>query len=141
MLSVTALEGLPEVTAGMDLAGLIAAKTQAGIALDEGAVLVVAQKIVSKAEGRLVSLNDVVPGTEARSLAEEVGKDPRLVELILSESRGVIRKKPGVLIVEHRTGHILANAGIDSSNIAQSEDNPQVLLWPMNPMKVRAYLR
>ena len=133
MLTITAIEGLPEIGEGADLAALIAEGTGQMPALAEGAVLVVAQKIVSKAEGRFVSLATVVPGERARSLGREVQKDPRLVELILAESRSVIRTAPGVLIVEHRSGHILANAGIDSSNIPQDPVAPRVLLWPRDP--------
>ncbi|MEO1080660.1 MAG: coenzyme F420-0:L-glutamate ligase [Pseudomonadota bacterium] len=133
MLSITAIEGLPEIREGMDLARTIGEASRRTLSLAADAVLVVAQKIVSKAEGRLVALNTVVPGEEARALAEQVNKDPRLVELILAESRSVIRKVPGVLIVEHRTGHILANAGIDTSNIEQDAADPRVLLWPRDP--------
>ncbi len=133
MLSVTAIEGLPEIHAGADLGVLIGEQTRAQLELSDDAVLIVAQKVVSKAEGRQVALKDVDPGPEARRIASQVAKDPRLVELILSESRAVIRTSPGVLIVEHRSGHILANAGIDSSNIAQEPTNPQVLLWPVDP--------
>ena len=98
-------------------------------------VLVVAQKVVSKAEGRLVFLRDVEVTDEARRLAEESGKDPRVVELILQESQSVIRVRPGLIIVEHRTGHILANAGIDTSNtgIDAVKGDEAVLLWPEDP--------
>ena len=98
-----------------------------------GAVLVIAQKVVSKAEGRLVHLRDVVVTAEARTLAEATQKDPRLVTLILQESRSVIRTRPGLIITEHRTGHILANAGIDSSNVGAKGQSESVLLWPENP--------
>ena len=133
MLSITAIEGLPEIYEGMDLATIIAEASRRQLTLATDAVLVVAQKVVSKAEGRLVALKTVVPGDDARALAEQVRKDPRLVELILAESRSVIRKVPGVLIVEHRSGHILANAGIDTSNIEQDAADPRVLLWPQDP--------
>ena len=133
MLSITAIEGLPEIHAGTDLGALIGEQTRAQFNLAPDAVLVVAQKIVSKAEGRMVALREVSPGSEAHRLAAEVAKDPRLVELILAESRAVIRTAPGVLIVEHRSGHILANAGIDTSNIARDADDPRVLLWPVDP--------
>lgn len=131
-LSLSAVQGLPEIVPGDDLAELICRHSQPR-QRPPGAVLVIAQKVVSKSEDRFVSLADVSPGGSARALAEEVGKDPRLVELILSESRAVIRKRPGLLVVEHRTGHILANAGIDASNIAQDTENPRVLLWPTDP--------
>lgn len=133
MLSITAIEGLPEVSSGADLAAMIARGTRAQVNLAADAILVVAQKIVSKAEGRLVHLKDVDPGPEAQQLAAEVQKDPRLVELILGESKSIIRQVPGVLIVEHRSGHILANAGIDTSNIEQDDADPRVLLWPADP--------
>jgi coenzyme F420-0:L-glutamate ligase/coenzyme F420-1:gamma-L-glutamate ligase len=133
MLSISAIEGLPEVREGMDLGALIAEGTRRAPPPGEDAVLVVAQKVVSKAEGRIRSLAGVVPGERARDIARRVNKDPRLVELILAESRSVIRTAPGVLIVEHHSGHILANAGIDSSNISQDEADPRVLLWPRDP--------
>jgi len=87
---------------------------------------------VSKAEDRLVALAAVSPSTAAVKLAEETGKDARLVELILSESTAIVRSRPGLIIAEHRCGHVLANAGIDASNIAQ-DDGEQVLLWPEDP--------
>ena len=98
-------------------------------------VLVVAQKVVSKAEGRLVYLCDVEVSDDARRLAEEADKDPRVVELILRESRSVIRVRPGLIIAEHRTGHILANAGIDASNtgVDAATGDEVVLLWPQDP--------
>lgn len=133
MLSIAAIEGLPEVPAGADLAGMLAQATRAQLSLTPDSILVIAQKVISKAEGRLVSLDAVKPGEAATGLAAEVNKDPRLVELILSESIRVVRKAPGLLIVEHRAGHILANAGIDSSNIPQSDDDQKVLLWPADP--------
>jgi coenzyme F420-0:L-glutamate ligase/coenzyme F420-1:gamma-L-glutamate ligase len=95
-------------------------------------VLVVAQKIVSKAEGRIVPLSSVKPGPEALALAQELGKDPALVQIILQESRQVIRKGHGVLIVEDRRGIICANAGVDRSNVGNSGDEV-VLLLPENP--------
>lgn len=125
---------IPDIEPGDDLTGLLASGLRSqGYGVDSGGVLVVAQKIVSKAEGRYVCLRDVRPGARARELALAVDKDPRLVELILAESKAVIRQRPGVLIVEHRSGHILANAGIDASNIVQDDDSPRVLLWPEDP--------
>lgn len=140
MLSISAIQGLPEIVAGDDLATLIGDATSAQFSVSDGAVLVVAQKIVSKAEDRLVSLRDVDPSASAIALAEQVEKDPRLVELILKESNTIVRQAPGLLIVEHRSGHILANAGIDTSNISQDAQNPQVLLWPENPDQSAAIL-
>jgi coenzyme F420-0:L-glutamate ligase / coenzyme F420-1:gamma-L-glutamate ligase len=117
-LQILPLEGLPEVRPGDRLGAQIAAAT-AGAAIDLEAmdVVVVAQKVVSKAEGRVRDLSAVTPGPEARSLAAGLGKDPRLVELVLSESRRVVRAERGVLIVETRQGWICANAGIDASNV------------------------
>lgn len=117
-LILTALAGLPLFATGDDLVAAIGdGLGRAGLTLQDGDVLVIAQKIVSKVEGRLVDLADVTPGAEALALAPKVDKDPRLVELILSESTEVVRCKPGVLIVAHRLGLVMANAGIDASNI------------------------
>ena len=114
------------------VAGVLRQSLRAG---DSVPVLVVAQKVVSKAEGRLVFLRDVEVTDDARRLAEEIGKDPRVVELILRESQSVIRVRPGLIIAEHRTGHILANAGIDASNtgVGAVSGDEAVLLWPENP--------
>jgi coenzyme F420-0:L-glutamate ligase/coenzyme F420-1:gamma-L-glutamate ligase len=124
------------VQPGDDLADLCRQALQrAGIRLIDGDILVLAQKIVSKAEGRLVNLVGVEPGPSARQLASETGKDPRLVELILRESREVSRTRPGTIIVEHRLGFICANAGIDHSNVAGAGDEQEewVLLLPEDP--------
>lgn len=119
-IQIYALPGLPEVQPGADLAELIAAAAQpADLQLRDGDVVAVAQKIVSKAEGRIRALEDVVPSPEALRLAAETEKDPRLVELMLSETSRVLRWRPGLLVVEHRLGFVCANAGIDRSNIAQ----------------------
>jgi len=106
---------MPEVRAGDDLGALVCAAADPPPA--DGEIVVISQKVVSKAEGRLRRLSAVSPGGEARELAARTGKDPRLVELILAESRSVIRAAPGVLITETRDGWICANAGIDSSNV------------------------
>src|SRR5262249_1911083 len=117
-VTLAAVLDIPMVRPGDDLAGLlIAAYERNGLAPADGDVVVVAQKIVSKAEGRYVDLAKVRPSPRAASLAIEVNKDPRLVEVILAESRRVVRQRPGVLIVEHRLGFIMANAGVDRSNI------------------------
>lgn len=124
------------VSAGDELAELIlAALVPNGLRLEDGDVLVLGQKIVSKAEGRMVNLADVRPGTEAARLARKTGKDPRLIELILQESRRVVRAAPGTIIVEHRRGFICANAGIDHSNVAQPDgaSGELVLLLPKDP--------
>ena len=111
---------------------LLDALDRAGLALQAGDVLAVAQKIVSKAEGRLVDLRDVESGEVATQLAEQVGKDPRLMELILRESEEVSRLRPGVIIVRHRLGFTSANAGIDRSNVGP-EGEERVLLLPLDP--------
>ena len=115
------------------MAALIVRRSRGLLRAGDHAIAVVAQKVVSKAEGRTRALREVQPGAAARELAARVDKDPRLVELILAESNTVIRARPGVIIVEHRSGHILANAGIDTSNIVQHADDPRVLLWPRDP--------
>lgn len=131
-LTLTALAGIPEVQVGDDLAAMIVGGLErSDISLADGDVLVVAQKIVSKAEGRAVALSEVTPSSRAKELAAESGKDPRLVELILAESSDVVRCTRGVIIVEHHLGHVLANAGIDRSNV--DRDGEMVLLLPLDP--------
>ena len=128
-LSIAALAGIPLVKEGDDIAGLILNGLAAsGLLLRRGDVLVIAQKIVSKAEGRVVDLRGVTPSPRAKQLAAEVDKDARLVELILRESAEVVRHRKGVLVVAHRSGIVLANAGIDASNVAGDEHH--VLLLP-----------
>jgi coenzyme F420-0:L-glutamate ligase/coenzyme F420-1:gamma-L-glutamate ligase len=140
-LTLTGLSGLPEVVPGDDLAGMIAgALRRLGLVALPADVLVVAQKIVSKAEGRLVDLAGVVPGARAHELAAITGKDARLVELILCESAEVLRAQPDVLIVRHRLGFVMANAGIDRSNLAGGATQ-QVLLLPKDPDSSAAALR
>lgn len=132
-LTLCTFDAVPMIKAGDDLAAVLLAAA-AGNALDfvDGDILVVAQKIVSKAEGRLVSLASVVPGAAAQALAARTEKDPRLVQLILDESACVLREKPGVLIVRHRLGHVGANAGIDQSNI-EHDGGEAALLLPRDP--------
>lgn len=133
-LELVALAGFPRVSPGDDLSLLIAeALADNGMELCPGDVLVIAQKIVSKAEGRYVRLADITPGAKAQALARQAGKDPRQMELVLRESREVVRVKPGVVIVEHRNGYVHANAGIDKSNIPNNVEDPQVLLLPEDP--------
>jgi coenzyme F420-0:L-glutamate ligase/coenzyme F420-1:gamma-L-glutamate ligase len=140
-LQLVALPGIPVVRPGDDLAALIGAGlSRAGLRLQDGDVLVVAQKIVSKAEGRAVDLAGVTPSPQARALAEEVQKDPELVELILSESVRVVRARPGLLITEHRLGFVMANAGVDQSNVA-APDGRMALLLPRDPDGTAASLR
>ena len=112
-IELTAVEGLPEIAEGENLGELIAARAE----LSGDAIVVVAQKAASKAEGRVIRLAEVEAGDEARALATRLDKDPALVQLILDESRSVIRAEAGVLIVETRGGWICANAGIDASNV------------------------
>ncbi|WP_249780730.1 coenzyme F420-0:L-glutamate ligase [Bradyrhizobium sp. dw_78] len=125
------MRDVPLIKPGEDLAGIILASIgKAGWSLQDGDVLVIAQKIVSKAENRIVDLAGVIPSPRALELAAEVQKDARLVELILSESKAVIRQRPGVLIVEHRLGFVMANAGIDRSNVDGAD---HALLLPLDP--------
>jgi len=125
-----ALRGLPEVTPGDDLAALLgAAAERDGIRLTDG-VLVVAQKVVSKAEGRLVRLADVEPSEKARRIAAEDDKDPRAVEVVLRETVRVVRRGHRVLICETRHGFVCANAGVDLSNAPGSD---VAVLLPLDP--------
>lgn len=133
---------LPLVEPGDDLASLLIESIgDSGQSLREGDVLVLAQKIVSKSENRYVALADVVPSARAIDLAAAVEKDPRLVELILQESNEVVRHRAGVLVVEHRLGAVLANAGIDQSNIVHEGDSDRVLLLPEDSDRSAAGLR
>ncbi len=127
-----ALPNIPLVQPNDDLVGLILASLQgANMTLQAGDVLVVSSKIVSKSEGRIINLEDVTPSERAYELAQVTGKDPRVVELVLSESVLVSRVAKQVLVVQHRLGFVSANAGIDQSNLENSQD--RVLLLPENP--------
>ncbi len=133
-ITLTALADIPLVQPGDDLVDIVLdALQQSDILLRPGDVLVIAQKIVSKAEDRYVDLGEINPSRRARALAAEVEKDPRLVEVILSESSEVVRNRPGVLVVAHRLGFVLANAGVDSSNAEQGSGSERVLLLPCDP--------
>lgn len=133
-ITLTPIPDIPLVRPGDDLAALlISACERSGLAPAENDVVVVAQKIVSKAEGRYLDLAQVQPSPRADKLAAEVGKDPHLVEVILEESRRVVRHRPGVLIVEHRLGFIMANAGVDRSNVDPALGAEPVLLLPRDP--------
>lgn len=133
-ITLTALHDFPMVAPGDDLAGLLIAHLdRSGITPRDKDVLVLAQKIVSKAEDRYVNLRDVEPSARAIELSTQVGKDPRMVELILAESREVVKHRPGVLVVEHRLGFVMANAGIDQSNIDHPDGNERALLLPVDP--------
>jgi coenzyme F420-0:L-glutamate ligase/coenzyme F420-1:gamma-L-glutamate ligase len=132
-LTLSVVPGIPQLQPGDDLGAIIiAAMSQAGLALQDGDIVVVAQKAVSKAQGRTVDLATVTPSPHARELAVEVNKDPRLVEVILSESVRIVRKAPNVLIVEHRSGCIMANAGVDQSNVTPGAGQEPVLLLPID---------
>jgi coenzyme F420-0:L-glutamate ligase/coenzyme F420-1:gamma-L-glutamate ligase len=132
-VELLALETLPRIMPGDDLAGLIlAACDHEGAGPLPGDVLVVAQKIVSKAEGRIVRLAEVESSPEALRLARISGKDPRIVELILRESEEIVRCVPGLIIARHRLGVVLANAGIDQSNIGAGDEAEEALLWPLD---------
>ena len=141
-LQMTALPHFPQVTRGDDLARMTAeALERCALELRGDDVLVFAQKIISKAEGRRVDLKTVTPGTRALEMAQTVQKDPRLVELILRESRRIVRAAKDVLIVEHRLGLIMANAGIDQSNVADPASGEFALLLPEDPDDSAARLR
>ncbi len=143
---LTALAGLPSIKRGDDLPALIiAAMARETIAAEDGDILVLAQKIVSKSEGRQVWLRDVTPGPRAIQMAEETKKDPRVVELILQESSAVLRCQFGVIVVEHKSGLVMANAGIDASNVDDAAEDESVLLLPedadASATRLRATLR
>ena len=139
-----AIPDIPLIQAGADIAAIILSRAQAaGLQLQAGDALVIASKIVAKAEGRYTTLASVRPSREAVALAQETGKDARLVALILSESERVSRKRKGVLVTEHRLGFVSANAGIDQSNIEGGDE--AALLLPLDPddsaCRIRARLR
>ena len=122
-LTLTPLPEIPFIKKGDNLAEIILNSCKlANLELKDNDILILAQKIVSKAEGRLVNLADVEPSPRAYQLAEETEKDPRVVELILAESNEILRTRPGLIIVEHKNGFICANAGIDRSNIRPAEN-------------------
>jgi len=133
-VELLAVPGLPMIKPGDDLAAFICdGLVRGGLQPRANDVVVIAQKIVSKAEGRSVELATVKPSARAIALAKEIQKDPRLVELILSESVRVVRSRPNVLIVEHRLGFVMANAGIDQSNVGPTDGVERALLLPVNP--------
>jgi coenzyme F420-0:L-glutamate ligase/coenzyme F420-1:gamma-L-glutamate ligase len=141
-LELIALRHLGLIEPGDDLPALIvAALDKESLQLRDGDVVVIAQKIVSKAEGRHARLADVVPSGRAAELARRCDKDPRLVELMLREANEVLRCVPGVIIVENRHGVVLANAGIDRSNVDQDEGGERVLLLPADPDRSSAAFR
>ncbi len=138
-IEIETLTGFPEVSRGDDIVRLIENSSRVnGISYRDGDILIIAQKIISKAEGRLIDLSNIKPSLQAENLAATTNKDPRLVELILSESDGVVRQRHNVLIVIHKLGLVHANAGIDQSNIA---GNDQALLLPIAPDESAARIR
>src|ERR1051325_576106 len=141
-VTFVAIPGIPRIEPGDSLASiLIDAVKAAGLHVASGDILVVAQKIVSKAEGRYVALTDITPSQRGQHYAGLTGKDPRFVEVVLSESTDVVRAAPNVLIVAHRLGFVMANAGIDQSNIEHVNGVEQVLLLPKNPDAAAASLK
>lgn len=141
-IELVALEGVPLVDAGDDLAGIILdALARMELTLDARDVLVIAQKVVSKSEGRLVRLDTVEPSPRAREIAPVVEKDPRLVEIILRETREVLRMRAGIIVVEDMRGLVLANAGVDASNVNADGGDGSVLLLPADPDGSAAKLR
>jgi len=143
-LTLSSLPGFPVIHPGDDLVvNILQALGRSGIRLMEGDILVLAQKVVSKAEGRLVNLATVEPSGYAVELADRSEKDPRVVELVLRESKTILRIRPGTIIVEHRLGFVCANAGIDHSNVAGEGSGAEewVLLLPENPDYSAQYLR
>jgi len=131
-VTLTALSGIPAVQPGDDIAAILADALDAGaMGPRDGDVLVVTHKIISKAEDRYRNLADITPSPRARELAAATGKDPALVEVILSESRQVVRSRQELIITEHRLGLVMANAGIDQSNVPGGSQ--RVLLLPEDP--------
>ena len=135
MTGITAIPlfGMPLFDTHTDLAQeLCAAIDRAGVALHGDDVVVLAQKIVSKSEGRTVALANVEAGEEAHRIAKQTARDPGMVQLILDESSEVLRANQAAIVARHRTGHVLANAGIDASNV-EGGDSGTLLLWPQDP--------
>ena len=135
-LVLTALEGIPLVQEGDDLAGIILdSADQQGLQIEDGDIFVIAQKVVSKSEGRMVDLKSVRPTPRAGEIAAETGKDARFIELVLQESNEVLRTRPGTIIVEHKLGFVCANAGIDHSNVRGDMEGGDewFLLLPKDP--------
>src|SRR4051794_39111962 len=141
-VTLTPVPRFPMVRPGDDLAALLIAACEGNALVPAaGDVVVVAQKIVSKAEGRYVDLAQVRPSAEAETLAAQVDKDPRLVEITLSESQRVVRPRPGGWIVEPRLGFIRASAGVDRSNVDPALGSERVLLLPRDPDASAARMR
>lgn len=133
-MTLTAIPGIPRINEGDDIGVILGdALMAADLHPEPGDVLVVTHKIISKAEGCIVLLNEVRPSPAAIELAEKTEKDPALVEVILSESQKILRSRPGLIIAEHRLGMVMANAGIDQSNVQGGDGDRRVLLLPVDP--------
>lgn len=144
MLTLVPLSGIPIIRQGDNLADIVLNSIQeSNIALEDHDILVFAQKIVSKAEGRTINLASVTPSQRALELAQQTEKDPRLVELILRESNEILRTRLGTIIVEHKLGFVCANAGIDHSNVAGMGNTAEewVLLLPAEPDRAAEMIR
>jgi len=141
-LTLTPLQNIPLIRQGDNLADiLVNALRETNIELQDNDILVLAQKIVSKAEGRMANLAAVTPSAYALELAEKSGKDPRIAELMLRETAEVLRVRPGSIIVEHRLGFVCANAGIDQSNVKGDDNGEYALLLPVDPDKSAREIR
>jgi len=143
-LTITPLSAIPLIHPGDNLPEIILSSLRvSNLTLKDGDIIVLAQKIISKAENRLINLTSVSPSTKAVDLSRQCEKDPRLVELILNESNEVLRVRPGSIIVEHKLGFICASAGIDHSNVLGEMGNPEdwVLLLPVNPDRSACSIR
>jgi coenzyme F420-0:L-glutamate ligase/coenzyme F420-1:gamma-L-glutamate ligase len=128
-----AVGGMPMIQAGDDLPAIIVQQLRAGgDSLAQGDIVVIAQKVVSKAEGRLVRLNDVQPSAQAHDLAGTVGKDPRVIQVVLDDSRDIVRVRRGLLVVEQRSGWVCANAGVDRSNVQPDGESDYLALLPQD---------
>lgn len=133
-VTLTAIPDIPMIEPGDDLPAIVLAAVERSLGdVQSGDVFIIAQKVFSKAEGRYAFLDEVAPTAEAVTLAEATEKDPRQVQLVLSESKEVLRHRPGVIIVVHRLGFVMANAGIDASNIGAPDGRERVLLLPVDP--------
>ena len=139
-IEIIPLTGIPLIQPGHDLARLLGDAIARSGGLRDRDVLVIAQKIVSKAEGRYVDLDQITPSPRAIEIARQCDKDPRLIEVILSESVEVVRLRPGLIITRHRLGFVSANAGVDRSNVAP-EGIDRVLLLPIDPDRSAAHIR
>jgi len=143
-LTLTPLKNIPLIRQGDNLADIVVnALKENEIMLADNDILVIAQKIVSKAEGRAVNLAEIIPSQRAIDLGGQIDKDPRVIELILQESNEVLRTRPGTIIVEHKLGFVCANAGIDHSNVAGMGDSAEewVLLLPTEPDRSATRMR